>query len=105
MAQAVERILGKDEVGGSSPPSSSRKKPLLQCKRGFFNDIRFLFFMSLVIFIPHPNELNDGDDGSFCSKPYAQRCILFRHKAHPWLQAQGLRGLFRAHAIPRGWLS
>ena len=23
MAQAVERILGKDEVGGSSPPSSS----------------------------------------------------------------------------------
>ncbi len=25
MAQAVERILGKDEVGGSSPPSSSRK--------------------------------------------------------------------------------
>ena len=26
MAQAVERILGKDEVGGSIPPSSSRKK-------------------------------------------------------------------------------
>ena len=26
MAQVVERILGKDEVGGSSPPSSSRKK-------------------------------------------------------------------------------
>ena len=25
MAQAVERILGKDEVGGSIPPSSSRK--------------------------------------------------------------------------------
>ena len=26
MAQAVERILGKDEVGGSSPPSSSKNK-------------------------------------------------------------------------------
>ena len=24
MAQVVERILGKDEVGGSSPPSSSK---------------------------------------------------------------------------------
>ena len=41
MAQVVERILGKDEVGGSSPPSSS-KKPLLQCKRGFFNNIRIM---------------------------------------------------------------
>ena len=30
MAQAVERILGKDEVGGSIPPSSSRKHFLLE---------------------------------------------------------------------------
>ena len=28
MAQVVERILGKDEVGGSSPPSSSKIKHL-----------------------------------------------------------------------------
>ena len=27
MAQMVEHILGKDEVGGSNPPSSSRKTP------------------------------------------------------------------------------
>ena len=26
MAQLVERVLGKDEVGGSNPPSSSKKK-------------------------------------------------------------------------------
>ena len=25
MAQLVERVLGKDEVGGSNPPSSSKK--------------------------------------------------------------------------------
>ncbi len=29
MAQAVERILGKDEVGGSSPPSSSKRESLM----------------------------------------------------------------------------
>ena len=27
VAQSVERILGKDEVGGSNPPSSSRISP------------------------------------------------------------------------------
>ena len=26
MAQLVERVLGKDEVGGSNPPSSSKNK-------------------------------------------------------------------------------
>ena len=26
MAQSVERVLGKDEVGGSNPPSSSKRK-------------------------------------------------------------------------------
>ena len=26
MAQLVERVLGKDEVGGSNPPSSSKKE-------------------------------------------------------------------------------
>ena len=25
MAQSVERVLGKDEVGGSNPPSSSKR--------------------------------------------------------------------------------
>ena len=28
MAQLVERVLGKDEVGGSNPPSSSKRTPL-----------------------------------------------------------------------------
>ena len=28
MAQSVERVLGKDEVGGSNPPSSSIKRTL-----------------------------------------------------------------------------
>ena len=27
MAQSVERVLGKDEVGGSNPPSSSKSNP------------------------------------------------------------------------------
>ncbi len=35
MAQAVERILGKDEVGGSSPPSSSRKNLFCNAKGVF----------------------------------------------------------------------
>ena len=35
MAQAVERILGKDEVGGSSPPISSMiKSPFSVCSGG-----------------------------------------------------------------------
>ena len=29
MAQLVERVLGKDEVGGSNPPSSSRNRQTL----------------------------------------------------------------------------
>ncbi len=36
MAQVVERILGKDEVGGSSPPSSSRKSTSVGS--AFFNN-------------------------------------------------------------------
>ncbi len=28
MAQLVERVLGKDEVGGSNPPSSSKNTPI-----------------------------------------------------------------------------
>ena len=28
MAQSVERVLGKDEVGGSNPPSSSIMQPI-----------------------------------------------------------------------------
>ncbi len=36
MAQSVERVLGKDEVGGSNPPSSSIKKHLHRAS-AFFN--------------------------------------------------------------------
>ncbi len=36
MAQLVERVLGKDEVGGSNPPSSSKKQDTI-C-------VLFLFF-------------------------------------------------------------
>ena len=35
MAQSVERILGKDEVTGSIPVSSSKKSPA-QMRRAFF---------------------------------------------------------------------
>ena len=38
MAQLVERVLGKDEVPGSNPGSSSKKKSHTLC--GFF----FLYF-------------------------------------------------------------
>ncbi len=38
MAQMVERILGKDEVTGSIPVSSSRKKHFFGS--AFFNEIR-----------------------------------------------------------------
>ena len=37
MAQLVERVLGKDEVGGSNPPSSSKKE---HWKVFFFLDIK-----------------------------------------------------------------
>ena len=30
MAQSVERVLGKDEVGGSNPPSSSKNQGFMQ---------------------------------------------------------------------------
>ena len=36
VAQSVERILGKDEVGGSNPPSSSRKQ-LISSEIGCFS--------------------------------------------------------------------
>ena len=43
MAQVVEHILGKDEVGSSSLPSSSN--PLkLKVSRGFFICISLYFF-------------------------------------------------------------
>ena len=38
MAQLVERVLGKDEVGGSNPPSSSKKGHSLECP--FLHSIR-----------------------------------------------------------------
>ena len=40
MAQLVERVLGKDEVGGSNPPSSSKQTASL-------NGVRFVFSVSL----------------------------------------------------------
>ena len=40
MAQLVERVLGKDEVGGSNPPSSSKQKAPL-------NGVFFVFSVSL----------------------------------------------------------
>ena len=36
MAQVVERILGKDEVGGSSPPISSKNTRIGICLFGYF---------------------------------------------------------------------
>ena len=41
VAQSVERILGKDEVGGSNPPSSSRKSSF-SCGKGWI----FLMFQN-----------------------------------------------------------
>ena len=35
IAQSVERILGKDEVGGSNPPNSSKKTPVTATVTGF----------------------------------------------------------------------
>ena len=35
VAQSVERILGKDEVGGSNPPSSSKNPPKSKDFGGF----------------------------------------------------------------------
>ena len=47
MAQLVERILGKDEVGGSNPPSSSKMTCFLRKNRknGSF------FYVKLAILI------------------------------------------------------
>ena|GEM_PF-6322512 len=41
MAQSVERILGKDEVGGSNPPSSSKNPKTKKLVLGF------LFFLKI----------------------------------------------------------
>ena len=41
MAQLVERVLGKDEVGGSNPPSSSKQKAPL-------NGVFFVFLAHAV---------------------------------------------------------
>ena len=40
MAQLVERVLGKDEVGGSNPPSSSIKSTSFYKKLVDFCSIR-----------------------------------------------------------------
>ncbi len=45
MAQVVEHILGKDEVGGSSPPSSSNPLEL---------KVSGDFLISAEIVRPHP---------------------------------------------------
>ena len=49
MAQSVERILGKDEVGGSNPPSSSTETPEIFgfrvfsfAFRNFYGRLKFL---------------------------------------------------------------
>ena len=38
MAQLVERVLGKDEVGGSNPPSSSKEH----------RKVFFLIFIAII---------------------------------------------------------
>ena len=42
MAQSVEHILGKDEVPGSNPGISSRKRKTREGVSFFFNEIRSL---------------------------------------------------------------
>ena len=49
MAQSVERILGKDEVTGSIPVSSSRKIRCFVKKHRIFCFILFHFLYSYVI--------------------------------------------------------
>ena len=49
MAQLVERVLGKDEVGGSNPPSSSKKRTLKTCS--FFLYILQLYYKYVIIII------------------------------------------------------
>ena len=38
MAQSVERVLGKDEVGGSNPPSSSKNASTHEGWAYFFSE-------------------------------------------------------------------
>ena len=47
MAQSVERVLGKDEVGGSNPPSSSKKGTQNFCAPFFLFIVRDKLSQSL----------------------------------------------------------
>ena len=53
MAQQVERVLGKDEVTGSNPVSSSKKSDTARCH----------FFRSLVGFEPETDSVLGFADG------------------------------------------
>ena len=53
IAQSVERILGKDEVGGSNPPSSSKKSLNAKGVGRFFVFIKSYDFISNVLYIHH----------------------------------------------------
>ena len=46
MAQLVERVLGKDEVGGSNPPSSSKSRHL--CKKIVHKAVFFAYFCIII---------------------------------------------------------
>ena len=103
MAQAVERILGKDEVGGSSPPSSS-KKALASASAFFQPKIRIKIFQKNITNSPcleiygfQGFFYSNGDDGE------KAHCILTRIRVRGnvrfLFQAQELHDLCRIHAI------
>ena len=84
MAQAVERILGKDEVGGSSPPSSSRK-PFCLLTKGFFQYIKGVYPMIILI-----------SGASHTGKTLLAQKLLEKYK-YPYLSVDHLKmGLIRS---------
>ncbi len=61
MAQLVERILGKDEVTGSTPVSSSKKKKPLS-RLFLFGSFRFSVFVLLFSRLAHRRLFQDTSE-------------------------------------------
>ena len=59
MAQLVERVLGKDEVGGSNPPSSSKMTDF--CKK--IRENRSFFCLNIAFWVGFGEQIGE----QFCS--------------------------------------
>ena len=62
MAQTVERVLGKDEVTGSNPVSSSTLKPLKDLDFAWLSAV-FLYILQSAFFIQKQSKIPSNTFG------------------------------------------